>query len=147
MIARRVSALLALAFFLSPATRSPALAQTQTTGRISGTVKDQNGGVITSARVVVVSRATGEGRKTTTDEGGNYSVSLLPPGIYQVSIGASGFKPALFDNVTVVITETTRINADLAVGSVIKESVSVRAGPKLIQTDGPRMGRVVDSRG
>jgi hypothetical protein len=147
MIVRRGSALLALAFFLSPATRPPALAQTQTTGRISGTVIDQNGAVIASALAAVVSSATGEVRKTTTDEGGNYSVSLLPPGVYQVSIAARGFKPALFDNVMVVITETTWINADLAVGPVIKESVSIRAGPALIQTDGPRMGRVVDSRG
>jgi len=46
----------------------------------------------------------------------------------------------------VVITETTQINAELAVGSVIEESVSIRAGPTLMQTDGPRTGRVVDSR-
>ena len=45
-----------------------------------------------------------------------------------------------------VITETTQINAELAVGSVIEESVSIRAGPTLMQTDGPRTGRVVDSR-
>jgi hypothetical protein len=63
-----------------------------------------------------------------------------------VSITASGFKKALFDNVTVAITETTQINADLSVGSIIEESVSIRAGPILMQTDGPSMGRVVDSR-
>src|SRR5438045_1668605 len=113
MSASRVLPLLALAFFLSPAIALPAFTQTQTTGRIAGTVKDQNGAVIVSAQVVVVSRATGEERSTTTNEAGNFTVPLLPSGAYQVSITASGFKKALFDNVTVAITETTQINADL----------------------------------
>ena len=48
-----------------------ALAQTQTTGRIAGTVRDQNGAVIVGAEVAVVSRSTGDERKVTTDTTGN----------------------------------------------------------------------------
>jgi hypothetical protein len=120
-------------------------AQSQTTGRIAGTVRDQTGAVIARAEVTVVSRAIGDERRTTSDETGNYAVSLLPPGTYQVNITASGFKKVVFDNVTVAITEITQINADLEVGSVI-ESVTIRDVPALTQTDGPRLGRVVDSR-
>src|SRR5262249_20760966 len=61
-------------------------AQSQTTGRIAGTVKDRMGAVITGADVTVVSHATSDERKVTTDEAGNYTVSLLPSGVYQVSI-------------------------------------------------------------
>jgi hypothetical protein len=122
-----------------------ALAQSQTTGRIAGTVKDQNGAVIVGAAVTVTSLATADERKVTTDTDGNYAVPLLPPGTYRVRITASGFNPALSGVARVVITETTTVNAELAVAGVIVDSVVVRAAP-LIRTDGPQLGRVVDSR-
>src|SRR2546425_1709676 len=120
-------------------------AQSQTTGRIAGTVKDQNGAVIVGAAVTVSSNATAEERKVTTDTEGNYAVPLLSPGAYRVRVTANGFNSSLFDSVQVVITETTTVNAELTVAGVIVDPVTVRVAP-LIQTDGPQMGRVVDSR-
>src|SRR5690242_17384520 len=122
-----------------------ALAQTQTTGRISGTVKDQNEAVIVGAEVTVVSKATGDVRKIRTDGEGNCTVSLLPPGTYEVRVTANGFNLAVFDNVQVVITETTQVDANLTVAGIIADPVVVRIAP-LIQREGPQLGRVVDSR-
>ena len=53
----------------------------------------------------VVSNASGDQRKLTTDAAGDYAVALLPPGLYRVSITAGGFKEGLFENVAVAITE------------------------------------------
>ena len=124
---------------------SSAFAQSQTTGRLAGTVKDQNGAVIVGAEVTVTSLATAEERKVTTDTEGNYTVPLLPPATYRVRVTASGFNSALFDSVQVVITETTTVNAKLTVAGVIVEPVIVRIAP-LIQKDGPQLGRAVDAR-
>jgi hypothetical protein len=124
---------------------SNAIAQTQTTGRIAGIVKDQTEAVIAGAEITVVSRATGEERKAVADATGSYTVPLLPPGIYRVTFTVSGFKRAFFDNVQVNITETIFVNAVLEVGD-LKESVSISTAPPLIQKDGPQLGRVVDSR-
>src|SRR6266566_8157941 len=121
------------------------LAQSQTSGRITGNVRDQAGAVIAKAEVSVVNKATTDVRKVITDEAGNYVVPFLQPGIYFVSITASGFKKAQFDNVTVTVTETTYINANLTVGA-IEKSVTINVGPSLIQRDGPQLGRVIDSR-
>jgi hypothetical protein len=95
--------------------------------------------------MTVVSKATGDERKVTTDSEGSYTVSLVPPGIYQVSIEASGFKRALVDDVQVNITQTTTVDAELEVGD-LKESVTISTAPSLSQRDGPQLGRVVDSR-
>src|SRR5919199_2224815 len=74
-----------------------AFSQSQTTGRIAGTVKDRNGARIVGAEVNVTSLATAEERKVTTDAEGNYTVPLLPPGTYRVKVTAGGFNAALFD--------------------------------------------------
>src|SRR6267143_6245098 len=96
MIDRKaVSLLLPFAFLLLPSLS--ALAQTQTPGRIAGTVKDQDGAVIVGAEVSVINKATGDERKVTTDKEGNYTVPLLPPATYRVKVTAQGFNSTLFD--------------------------------------------------
>ncbi|HKG22586.1 MAG TPA: carboxypeptidase-like regulatory domain-containing protein, partial [Blastocatellia bacterium] len=145
MVARKGFALL-LIFLVSALYAAPALGQTQTTGRIAGSVRDESGAVISRAEVSVVNKGTGEERKVMTDESGSYFVILLPSGTYSVSVTAAGFKRIIFDNVKVAITETTTVNADLAVGTVSEESVTVSAGGTLLQTEGSQLGRLVDSR-
>ncbi len=138
-----------IAFFLACCLTSlvslSALAQSQTTGRIAGTVKDSAGAVINGAEVTVANRATGIERQAVTDSEGSYIVPLLPAGLYQVTVKANGFKKAAFDAVRVAITETTTINADLSVGGT-EETVNITAAGSLVQTDGAQLGRVVDSR-
>jgi carboxypeptidase family protein/TonB-dependent receptor-like protein len=123
----------------------PAFAQSQTTGRIAGTVKDEKGAVIRGAEVTIANKATGEARTAPADDEGNYIVSFVPPGVYQVSVKANGFKSAVIDNIRVVITETTSVNAELSVG-VAEEAITITSAAQLAQTDGAQLGRVVDSR-
>src|SRR5882672_671594 len=144
MVFRAAALLLSLfAFPLLPSLS--ASAQSQTTGRIAGTVKDQNGAVIVGAEVTVVSRATGDERKITSDREGNYAVALLPPGTYRIRITANGFDSAVFNTVKVAITETTLVEANLTVAGVTADPVVVRIA-SLIQRDGPQLGRTVDAR-
>src|SRR5437762_2602985 len=140
---KAINLLFLFAYFLSLCIC--ALGQSQTSGRIVGTVKDERGAVIVGAEVTVTSLATAEERKATTDTEGNYAVPLMPPGAYRVRVTANGFSSALFDSVQVVITETTTLNTALTVAGMIVDPVTVRAAP-LIQNEGPQMGRVVDSR-
>lgn len=140
--AARLSRLLLLFLLILLSTIST-LAQTPTTGRIAGTVKDQTGAVIVGAEVWVVSRATGDERKVTTDAQGNYTVPTLPSGVYQLRMTAAGFNQVIFEAVLVVITETTTVEAELFVGTA--DPVAVHIVP-LVQREGPQLGRVVDSR-
>jgi carboxypeptidase family protein len=122
-----------------------ALAQSQTTGRIIGTVRDPNGAVIAGAEVAVKNLATAETREGTTDGEGAYSVTLLSPGTYRVSVTANGFKKGEIESVRVVITETSTVNFKLEVGTITEHAI-IRASDPIIQTSGPQLGRVVDSR-
>ena len=141
MITKTCIALLCLLLALFT---SSAFAQSHTTGRIAGTVKDQRGDLIAGAEVTVSSKTTAEERKVTTDNEANYSVSLLPPGTYSVRITANGFHPTVFDPVRVVITETITVDAELRLGEI--GDIGTVEIAQLVQRDGPQLGRVVDTR-
>lgn len=122
-----------------------ASAQSPTTGRIEGTVKDQNGAIIPGAEIGVINRATGNERRVTTDETGDFAVPLLSPGIYDVIITANGFNKTKLDAVRVLVTETTRANVKLVVRGVIVVPITVHI-ERLTQSSGPQLGRAFDSR-
>jgi hypothetical protein len=122
-----------------------AIGQSQITGRIAGTIKDEKGAVIVGAAITVASEATRQERHVVTGEDGNYSVALLHPGTYRISISASGFKSAVFKAVTVTITETTTINVELPIAEINVDSVLVLYAP-LVKGEQPQLGRVVNSR-
>lgn len=121
------------------------LAQSQTTGRIAGTVTDEKGAALPGAEVTVTNKATGEVRAVVADDSGHYIVPLLPPGDYSLTVTANGFKKFIADDVRVALTETTTLDPSLVIGAV-SESVSVSVAPQLVQTEGAQLGRVVDTR-
>ncbi|MCU1264881.1 MAG: Cna protein B-type domain, TonB-dependent Receptor Plug Domain protein [Acidobacteria bacterium] len=144
MTSRNKSGLI-LALCILLVASATAMSQSQTTGRIVGTVTDEKGGVIPGADITVTNKATGEERKTVADESGHFIVPLLAPGSYTVVVTGTGFKKFISEDVRVALTETSTVNAALVVGSVA-ETVTVNAAPPLVQTEGAQLGRVVDSR-
>ncbi|HXI23734.1 MAG TPA: carboxypeptidase-like regulatory domain-containing protein, partial [Pyrinomonadaceae bacterium] len=128
---------------LSALCTSATFAQSPNTGRIAGTLTDPNGARIVGAQVTITSDATAEQRRVTSDDQGNYSAPLLSPGTYVVRIAARGFAPALFARVPVIITETTTADAEMVPAGPDTVSIDIDS---LIHSDGPQLGRVVDTR-
>src|SRR6266849_10649916 len=61
-------------------------------GGIQGTVTDPNGAVIDGAEVTVASPDTGLTRTAQTNSSGEYQVTELPIGTYDVTLKKTGFK-------------------------------------------------------
>jgi len=120
-----------------------AVAQTSTTGAIRGTVTDPQSAVISSATVTVKSEGTGSVRTVPTDKAGQYTVGLLPPGSYTVTIAAPGFKTENPGVITVTVTETARADAQLVLGSQ-NETVEVSSQGPALQVENATLGTVVD---
>lgn len=125
---------------------SSIFAQTQTTGRIAGTVQDQRNAVIVGANVTITSQAVGEERTIATDAAGNFAFAFLAPGIYRVRIGAKNFNIFNAETITVSITETTFLNAVLTVAGIVVNPITVSSDAPLIRTDSPTLGSTFDSR-
>ena len=119
-------------------------AQTQTTGRIAGTVRDPQGAVIASAEVAVENPAIGEKHTVRSDDAGNYSVGFLAPASYDLTIQANGFTSAVFRNVAVGLNETATVNAILQVGAATSE-VSVSDAPPVVRTDAAELALNLDA--
>lgn len=120
----------------------PALAQTSSTGALTGTVTDPSGAVITGAAVTATNLQTGRTRTTKTNAKGVYIFSLLPPGNYSVRFSASGFVTGVVPSITINVTETPVVNRSLKVGSQAQE-VTVQANAQTVQTQNATVGGVV----
>jgi len=119
--------------------------QTSTTGAIRGTVTDPQGAVIAGATITVTSQATAQVRRVTSDNSGQYTVGLLPPEVYKISITAPGFKTEQPAPVTVIVTETARADAKLVLGSG-SETVEVSSGAPPLQSENATLGTTVEGK-
>ena len=124
----------------------PAIVQGQTSaGKIIGVVQDSSGGVLPGVSIVVKNLGTGNSRETLTDDRGQFDVSGLAPGRYQVDAELQGFRKFSQGPVTVQVNQETRVNAMLSVGNV-QETLTVTAEGLLVQTTTSVVGKVVDEK-
>src|ERR1700683_2228189 len=61
------------------------------TGRVVGSVADQQGAAVPGAKVTVTNSATRQSSTTTTREDGSFEVLNLPIGLYSVAVEHDGF--------------------------------------------------------
>jgi Carboxypeptidase regulatory-like domain/TonB-dependent Receptor Plug Domain len=113
-----------------------AIAQTQTTAEISGIITDTSGAVVPNAGVTAVSRETGLQRIAKANRDGYYSVALLPPGTYMLTVKADGFQTSTREGVVLSIDQTARVDFKLRVGSVSTQ-VNVQSDAPVIETSNP----------
>src|ERR1035441_8674763 len=73
---------------------------------ISGHVTDSTGASVPLAKVQATNLATKEASNATTDNSGSYSIPLLQPGVYKLTIQATGFKQYVRDNVRLEISQS-----------------------------------------
>ena len=121
-----------------------ASAQTST-GKIVGVVQDTSGAVLPGVAIVIRNLGTATSRDTVTDDRGQFDVSGLAPGRYQVEAELQGFRKFSQGPVTVQVNQETRVNPMLAVGAVA-ETITVAAEGILVQTTSSVVGKVVDEK-
>jgi hypothetical protein len=66
--------------------------------QIAGHVTDPSGGIIADAQVRVLDNSGTEITRTTSDGQGEYGISGLPDGIYQLEVESKGFKRLVMNN-------------------------------------------------
>ena len=89
------------------------LAQTSTTGAVSGIVLDPSGAAIPSVSVQVAKESGGVTQSTTSNENGWFAIQLLPPGTYRLQVSRPDFKTLTLSDLHIYVTETLRLELHL----------------------------------
>jgi Carboxypeptidase regulatory-like domain len=105
-------------------------------GSITGTVKDQNGGVVPNAKVTATNIDTGEVRKTMTGNEGAFTLSELKAASYRLTVEAAGFKTSTIDKFQLGVQIIRRADVTLEAGAV-SEKITVTSEAPVLQTDSP----------
>src|SRR6266571_3815163 len=115
-------------------------------GRVSGSVKDSNGGAIPNANVTITNVATNLVRTATTDDEGFYTATNLPVGTYTILVARDRFKKA--QQAGVVLTADARLTQDMTLDvGQLTETVQVTTGiGETVNTTSGEVARVVDQR-
>src|SRR5262249_50415828 len=103
------------------------------TGTISGVVTDPNSARIPHTTVHVRNEANGEVRQANSGNEGLYVFSQLPPGSYEISAEAQGFRKAVETGVILRVNQTVEVNISLQLGDVT-QVVEVSGGVTLLDT-------------
>lgn len=116
-----------------------------TTGRVSGKVQDESGGVLPGVTVTVKSSETGLARTALTDAQGNYLVLNLQPGTFEVSSELEGFQTAVRTGITLLVGGEAAVNLTMKVGAV-SERVVVTGEAPLLSTSASTSGVISESQ-
>ncbi|HZT29588.1 MAG TPA: carboxypeptidase regulatory-like domain-containing protein [Bryobacteraceae bacterium] len=112
------------------------------TGKIAGTVLDPSGAAVVDAKITATAVATGLTRTASSGGDGGYVFPLLPVGIYNVSVVASGFRTFEQKGVEVRTDQSVTVPIVLQIGAA-SESVTVEANAQLVETRSGTLSEVV----
>ena len=103
-------------------------------GTLLGTLTDSSGAVVPGAKVTVTEQGTGIPHTTETNASGNYVIPNLPPGNYDITSEAHGFKKVTRTAVRVDVNQSVRVDMTMELGAVT-ETVEVTGAVPLLKTD------------
>ena len=117
----------------------------QTSGDITGEVKDQSGAAAPNATVTATNADTNVARTTNTNDAGIYSFPGLIPGKYSVKVVAKGFESITKTNIELQVQQTARVDFAIAVGQA-SQTIEVSASGELLTTENATVGTVIEER-
>jgi len=104
-----------------------------TTATITGRVADAQGSVVPGAKVTITNRDTAAERSVISNSDGEYTVTSLPPGRYNVAAEAANFSRTVVENVEALVGSRSTVNFELKAGS-ISETVTITGASPLVET-------------
>jgi outer membrane receptor for ferrienterochelin and colicins len=107
---------LLVSFVLLPLGASVGVAQTATTGTVTGTVTVPFGGRLPGADILAKNAQTGIAFSAVANDAGVWILRAVPPGRYTVSVALQGYRSVDLSDVKVEAGSTTSANATLQIG-------------------------------
>src|SRR5579871_1999819 len=120
------------------------LAQTAQ-GRISGQVTDSTGATVPNVTINIENVGTHVSRTLQTNATGDYAAPSLDPGVYAITVEASGFTKVVRERVQVEVGNDLKIDFHLKIGS-INETVEVKDEAPLTEASNAVLSGVLSNK-
>ncbi len=115
------------------------------TASVTGTVHDPSGAPVPDAQITVRNTETGIKRTSKTGGSGDYTVTLLDPGTYEIRVEHAGFKSLQRTGIVLHVNDNVRLDYALALGDV-SQVIDVHEEVPLLRTTDASLGQVVDNQ-
>ena len=123
---------------------SAVVSWSQTTQQFTGHVLDTTGAAIPEAQVVVHNQATGVDVKTVTTNSGDYTVTYLIPGTYEITASKAGFATVKKTDILLHTDQASTIDFQLGIGAT-SEVVTVNASAAQVELSKSDRGEIIDN--
>ena len=117
----------------------------QTTGSLSGEVRDEKQAVIPKASVTVRNVETNITRSVQTTDDGRYRIENLPVGGYELSVEIAGFAKYVQSGITLELNQNAVVDVTMKAGGV-QEVVNVVENASMLNTTTAEVGTRFDNR-
>lgn len=114
------------------------------TATISGAVADQNDATIPGTLITMTNVNTNLQRQTTTNQDGQFTIPLLPPGTYTITAQRDGFAPFRIPDLMLNVNDQRSISIQLRVSDVAERTVQIDSTDTV--NTSPSVGTVVDQQ-
>jgi len=115
-------------------------------GSITGSVKDATGAIVPNASVTVTNVEQGFSRDVTSNASGDYLVSGLPAGHYDITAKAPGFQQYQIKGLVLRVAEKARADATLTLGQVSTEVTVAGENVAQVQTESAELSGIVTNK-
>src|SRR6266446_2292466 len=134
----------ALAFLILVSFPSVLRAQS-TNACLTGRITDPSKGSVADAKIAASRNDTNVRYETTSNSSGEYYLTNLPPGPYQIEIEKPGFKKLIKPDVTIHVQDAIEINFELSLGST-SPTITVEANTLDVNTTDATVSTLIDNR-
>jgi hypothetical protein len=111
---------------------------------ILGTVTDPTGAPVPKVTVTVTNTGTQQKRTGTTSERGDFEITSLDVGLYELQAQATGFRLAVVRGIQLDVDQRARADVQLQLGEVTQQ-VLVEGNAAAVQTDDSTLNTVIDA--
>jgi hypothetical protein len=118
----------------------------QTSASLVGSVKDPSGAIVANAQVTVTSADRGIVRNTTSNTDGEWAVTALNPGKYDLIVIAPGFKKFEAKAVTLEVGQKARVEVAMQVGAASTEVTVEGTAIAQVETQSSELAGTVNGK-
>ena len=115
------------------------------TGTITGTVRDSSGAAVAGATVTAHNTATSAERSATTGSNGQYTITGVPPGVFDLTVTSTGFAK-FTSRVEVTVGAAVTVDPQLSVSNQTTTIEVVAAGGVEVNTQNQELSQIVNTQ-